>query len=436
MSRKAQQKGMMLQPYRDDFNRRFTEARYQNLLARMAERTGERIPFRVAETPVFVSAELMQQMIAAGHELTLELLDNPEYMARAEASVPPMWRSTRPLQHPNFMTVDFGIVRAADGSLEPKLVELQAFPSIYGYQSDLIEQYRESFDLGDRLDGLLGGHDRASYWRLLRQVIVGEHDPENVVLTEIEPEQQKTRPDFRVYERELGIRTIDIRDVRVRGRQLFYQNDGREVPIRRIFNRAIADELDRKEITLPFDLRDDLEVEWAGHPSWFFRISKLSLPYLHHPTVPKAVFLDDWFDDSDSAYGNPRQTSGLRTMAVRLRTRAVSLPIDRERLLLKPLFSFAGKGIQFAPADKELQAIPKIERTNYLLQERLSFEPVVATPYGPTQAEIRILYLWPDGGSLEAVASLVRLGRGLMMGVDQNRDQRWVGGSAAFSPVS
>jgi len=59
---------------------------------------------------------------------------------------------------------------------------------------------------------------------------------------------------------------------------------------------------------------------------------------------------------------------------------------------------------------------------------------VIETPHGPTQAEVRIMYLWPDGGKLEPVISLVRLGRGLMMGVDHNRNQLWVGGSAALFP--
>ena len=244
-------------------------------------------------------------------------------------------------------------------------------------------------------------------------IIVADHDPENVVLLEIDPEHQKTLPDFHVYEDKLHIATVDITKLHKQGTRLFYQRHGREIPIHRIYNRTIVDELQRKSITLPFDYRDDLQVEWAGHPNWYFRISKFSLPYLTHPYVPKAVFLDDWYANRSFS----------------------DLPEDREKLLLKPLYSFAGKGIQFAPTDEDLNAIPVADRHLYLLQQRVSFEPVIDTPHGPTQAEIRIMYLWPDDQALQSAIALVRLGRGLMMGVDHNRNQLWVGSSAALCPL-
>ena len=248
---------------------------------------------------------------------------------------------------------------------------------------------------------------------------MGEHDPENVVLLEVEPEGQKTLPDFNVYRDRLGVRTVDLAKVKKEGNRLFYLPEdgprrGTWVPIERIYNRAIVDEVERKGITPAFDYRDELRVEWAGHPNWYFRVSKFSLPYLEHEAVPKCVFLDEWFE-------------GKRE----------GIPTDREQVLLKPLYSFAGKGIQFAPTDAELQAIPKAERHNYLLQERVRFEPTIETPHGMTQAEIRVMYLWPDGDAeMTPAMSLVRLGRGLMMGVDHNRNQEWVGGSAAMFPVN
>ena len=243
--------------------------------------------------------------------------------------------------------------------------------------------------------------------------MVAEHKPENVVLLEIDPEHQKTLPDFRMHEKHLGIRTVDITAVVKRGDALFYRdprNGGELTRIERIYNRAIVDELIRREITLPFDYREPLEVEWAGHPNWYFQISKFSIPYLRHPTVPAAVFLDEWF----AGQGTDR------------------LPADREQWILKPLYSFAGKGIQFAPTDDDLRAIPVAQRHEYLLQERVRFEPVIRTPEGMTQAEVRILYVWPEGGALTPMTSLVRMGRGLMMGVDHNRDRTWVGGSTAL----
>jgi hypothetical protein len=402
----------MLQPYRDQFNTRYTTARYADLLDRLHQATRTSIEFRVSETPCFFSQALLDDIAETGCELTHQLMNQRDYLKASDQSVPELYRVPNENPHPNFMTVDFGLVRADDGSLQPRLVEMQAFPSVFGYQDLLSRQYIESFDLEPDLRWHLGGHDQMSYWELLRKVILGNHDPENVVLAEIDPDHQKTLPDFRVHEDKLNIATVDITKLTRQGNNLYYQRDGRSIPIHRIYNRAIVDEMERKGLKLPFDYRDDLNVEWAGHPNWYFRISKFSLPYLNHPSVPKAVFLDRWFAHEGTQH----------------------LPEDRNNLLLKPLYSFAGKGIQFAPTDEDLNAIPVADRHNYLLQERVTFDPAIETPHGRTQAEVRIMYLWPDGEALEPVISLVRLGRGLMMGVDHNRDQQWVGGSAALYP--
>ncbi len=404
----------MLQPFRGDFNAAYSAEKYAELRRRLDSATRTRVQFRVCETPCFFPRGLMDEMCRAGIELTRQLVDSPEYMRISEGSIPEQYRVPRESVQPHFMTVDFGLVRTADGNLEPKLVEMQAFPSIFGYQDLLAREYAAVYGLPAELTWHLGGHDTESYWNLLRRVIVGDHDPRHVVLAEVDPEQQKTLPDFHVYEDRLGIRTVDIARLRKTGRQLFYEDaDGEWVQVKRIFNRAIVDELERRKIQPGFDYRDDLEVEWAGHPNWFFRISKFSLPYLNHRSVPAAVFLDEWF----AGRGRER------------------LPEKRSEILLKPLYSFAGKGIQFEPTDGELEAIPEGDRSLYLLQERVHFEPVIETPYGMTQAEIRIMYVWPDGGSMEPAISLVRMGRGLMMGVDHNRNQEWVGGSAALFPV-
>jgi hypothetical protein len=236
-----------------------------------------------------------------------------------------------------------------------------------------------------------------------------------VVLLEVEPEKQKTLPDFRAHEDRLGVVTVDIAKLVKQGRRLFYRDEvtGRLVAVERIYNRVIVDELERKQIELPFDYRDDLEIEWAGHPNWYFRVSKFSLPYLRHATVPAAVFLDDWI----AGKGRER------------------LPAERENWVLKPLYSFAGKGIQFAPTDADLALTSKAERHLYLLQERVKFEPLIRTPEGMTQAEIRIMYVWPDGGKMTPAINLVRMGRGLMMGVDHNRAKTWVGGSVGLLPL-
>ncbi len=406
----------MLEPYRRRFNEeQFSAARYAELLRRLEQRTRAKIDFRVCETPCFFPKELLYGLVETGRRLTHQLIDSPEYMRRSDETIPAKYRVPNDNPRPNFVQVDFGLVRNAAGELEPKLVELQAFPSIYGYQEILNEEYVRAYGLGSELAWRFGGMDSAEYWDVLRRTIVGDHAPENVVLLEVEPEQQKTRPDFNVYADQLGVRTIDIAKVRKVGDRLFYQREeGGEgsawVPIERIYNRAIVDEIERKGIVPGFDYREEVRVEWAGQPNWYFRVSKFSLPYLSDASVPKAVFLDEWY-------------AGRRD----------GLPESRERLLLKPLYSFAGKGIQFAPTDAELRAVPEQERRLYLLQERVSFQPVIQTPWGPTQAEIRVMYCWPeDAGEMIAMTSLVRLGRGLMMGVDHNRNQEWVGGSSAL----
>jgi hypothetical protein len=363
----------------------------------------------VAETPVFLPEAMVAEMAEAGAAMTHQLVGDAEYLRMADETIPPAFRVANCDAHPNFMTADFGLVREPDGRLTPRLVELQAFPSVYGYQSILADEYKRCFDLDPRLECFLGA-DEEQYWETMRQVVVGNHAPENVILLEVTPEQQKTVPDFRVHEDRLGIRMVDITAVRQRGRRLLYDRDGVETPVERIYNRAIVDEMMRKNIKSGFDLTTDLDVVWAGHPNWYFKISKFSIPFLQHPFVPPSVFLDEWM------HGEHRDR----------------LPEDRSEWILKPLFSFAGKGIEFAPSDDLLQSIPPQQRRDYLLQQRMHFAQTVETPFGPTQAEIRILYVWPQDGALRPINTLVRLGRGKMMGVDHNRDQLWVGGSAGL----
>ena len=303
-----------------------------------------------------------------------------------------------------FLQVDFGLVRNAQGELEPKLVELQAFPSLYAYQPMLARQYVASYGLPSSLGIYLGGYDQHSYQQQMRELIVSGHDPENVILLEIHPEKQKTLCDFLIAQRDLGIAVVDILNLKKRGSRLFYEQGGREIPVHRIYNRCIVDELERKDIQLPFDLTEPLDVEWAGHPNWYYRISKFSIPYLKHKCVPRT-----WLLDQNS-----------------------TVPADNENYVLKPLYSFAGLGIKFHPTQADVNAIPAEQRHHYMLQERMRFEPVIETPFGMTQAEIRIMYVWPENGEMTPVLPLLRMGRGIMMGVDHNRNLEWVGGSAAL----
>jgi hypothetical protein len=371
----------------------------------------------------------LEQMAAAGAELTARLMGNAACISAARSAIPAGYLVAGESSHPNFVTADFALIQSPVGELTPRLVEIQAFPSLYGYQPVLCTGYRDAFGLDESLRDFLGGMGEGEYWNLLATTILAGHDPENVVLTELDPLHQKTRADFEVTSGRLGIAVADIRSLEAIGNKLHYRDSrGRLVPIHRIYNRAIADELMARNVKLPFDLTHEWDVEWAGHPNWYFMISKFSIPWLsrspmRHVVVPPAVFLSDFIK------GPGREQ--LAAAGVPLPGKSGPETVYSE-LLLKPLFSFAGKGIQFEPTQAQLEAIPAAHRGDFLLQQRMSFAPTIETPHGLTQAEIRILYLWPDHGGLTPVLSLVRLGRGKMMGVDHNKNQEWVGASAAF----
>ena len=436
----------MIPSLRKHFNANFTPEKYRSFLQRIDDACGAHVQFRLSETPCFFPKSLLEEMASDGKELIRQLVDSPEYRAKSDEAVPAEFKVPNEAPHPMFVQVDFGLVRDANGELVPKLVELQAFPSLYAYQGYLAEAYLDVYGLRDpeslparsrflaslgmtsalrtgktsaagtettrsgehgarassELKYFLSGLGSGSYRELLRKAIVGDHDPENVILMEIDPTHQKTLPDFLLTEKMLGVRAVDIVDIRKEGSKLYYERTGKRIPIERIYNRAIVDELERKNVKLAFDWRDDLDVEWAGHPNWYFRISKFSIPYLKHRSVPKTWFLD----------------------------RLDTIPDDLENYALKPLYSFAGLGVVIAPTREDIAAIPAEKRPYYILQERMNFEPVIETPLGATKAEVRVMYIWLD--ELTPVLTIIRMGRGLMMGVDHNKNMAWVGASAGL----
>jgi hypothetical protein len=375
----------MVPEQRRRFNQSFTPEKYQKFLAELTRRCGTPITFRNCETPAFFPGDLIDKMVRYSKELVDQLISSAEYMTASAAAIPAAYNVPNEIPHPLFLQVDFGI----DQNLEPKLVEIQGFPSLYAYQPVAAETYRDVYGLDARY--FLSSAD---YWPLLRKAIIGDCDPENVILMEIDPYHQKTLPDFLMTEKYCGAKPISLTDIRKRGNRLYHG----DVPIHRIYNRVIIDELQRKNIQPAFDFRDDLDVEWAGHPNWYFRISKFSLPYLHHTSVPKTWFLNE-----------------------------VSEPGDLENYVLKPLYSFAGLGVVIGPTHEQLAAV---DPTQFILQEKVDFAPVIETPHGGTKAEVRIMYIWLD--QPEAVMTIVRMGRGKMIGVDHNRDLEWVGASAGM----
>lgn len=392
----------MISALRESFNKNFTDAKYRLFLKRLNAVCGTPVEFPVSETPLFLSGKLIASMASAGKEIILQLLSNPSYLKVSDRAIPPDFNAPNETEHPLFVAVDFGIVRTGSGEYAPKLIEMQGFPTLFGFQPVISQQYKEVYGLPRELRYLLGGLELDEYYALLRRAILGVHAPENVILLELDPLKQKTRPDFILTDRMCGTATVNIREVVKEGKHLYYTHGGKKTLIRRIYNRAIADELVKSGARLPFSFRDELDIEWAGHPNWFFRLSKFGLPFLRHPAVPETRFLSD----------------------------LPSLPDDLEQWVLKPLYSFAGSGVIVAPSRADIDVLPADRRGDYVLQEKVEYSPIIATPHGGTKAEVRILYLWLD--TLMAVSSLVRMGRGKMMGVDYNKNMAWVGSSAGF----
>ena len=387
----------MITSLRQNFNQRWTPEHYRAFLGLLEARVGEPARFRHSETPCFLPAALIEKCSRYGREMLDQLLAHPTYMASATAAIPEQYRTPNCSPRPLFVQADFGL----DQNLEPRLVEIQGFPSLYAYQRWLSETYAQAYDLGEGLGSLPAGLGAQRYVDIFREAVVADADPERTVLLEVDPQAQKTWCDFVATERMLGIRTIDIRSVVKQCRKLFYHRDGRLTPIDRIYNRTIVDELERRRISIPFSWIDDLDVQWAGHPQWFFLLSKFSLPFLQHEGSPPARFLHQAGD------------------------------YNAADCVLKPLYSFAGLGVVVGPGEDQIANIPQDQRSQYLLQDRVDFRPVIETPAGPTRIEIREMYICHQSEMLP-VNVIIRMGRGAQMGVDFNRNYEWVGASAAF----
>jgi len=384
---------------RADFNRRWTAAAYAEFLTKMDAEAGTKIGFRCSETPVFLPNDLLAQMVRYGQELYGQLADNAAYRTAAEATIPAEFRVPGSAEHPLFVQADFGLIRLADGTLAPRLVEIQGFPSIYALQALMAHKYQDAFTLRNDLTPYLGGLDEASYFALLGKAILNGHAPEEVILLEIDPFHQKTAGDFLVTRERLGIKIACIRDVKKQGSKLFFEGK----PVKRIYNRVIVDELVRKDVQGGFDFRDDVDVEWASHPNWFFLLSKFSLPWFRHECVPETKFLSD----------------------------VEKLPENLSDYVLKPLYSFAGLGVNIGPTREDIAAIPSEKRGEFILQRKMDFVATIETPSGMTKTEVRVMYIW-DEGHLRPVNTVVRSGRGKMMGVDFNKNLDWVGATAGF----
>jgi hypothetical protein len=397
----------MIDQLRSDYNNYFSKERYELFLKDIEDYVGNPVLFRIAETPVFIPSSLAHKLREAGDSI-LERIFQPDFTALTEKAIPDHMRIPGAEKQPLFICVDFAICRNTTGELEPQLIEFQGFPSLFGWQALVGEMFKKHFLVPENMDYLLDCPDSAAYLDLLKRAILGEHAPANVVLLEIKPEEQKTNADFYIIKKWLGIEPVCLSKVWGENDQLFYLKNGTKTRIHRIYNRVIFDDLDKQvDFTPGINLMHPWDVEWAEHPNWFFRISKYTMPFLQSPYVPETRFLHT----------------------------VDPLPDHLEDYVLKPLFSFSGQGVIFDVTPADIEAIPLHKRADYILQRKVTYEPVVRAPNGMVKAEIRLLYIWPEGDPKPTLATnLVRLSKGVMIGVRYNENQDWVGGTVGFFP--
>jgi len=358
---------------------------------------------------VFLDDAFAGRCARAASEIVAQLAD-PARRAALERAIPERFAGGDDAL-PQFAVVDFAVVRDADGSFVPRLVELQGFPSLAAFevlQSDAWLATLAGIEgFGRDLTPWFGGLDRAAFLALARRTIVGDADPAETVLLDLEPRAQKTYCDFAATERLFGIESCDPRDLYVRDRRTYRRDaSGRERRVTRVYNRIVGDDLLRDDVALAFDVRDDIGVTWAAHPRWFWAWSKASLPHLAHEAVPETTLVSE----------------------------LERVPPDLERYVLKPLFSFAGAGVNLHPTRADIERIPAHERAGWCVQEKIVYDPALeAADGGWVKLEIRVMLLRPDDeAELVPATNLCRLSRGEMIGVDYNRDRTWVGSSVAL----
>ena len=391
----------MVPELRKKYNEAFSKVKYDAYINDLANVYPGQLDFRLAETPVFVPKDFTAKMLSAC-ETIIDVITKPDYHKQSEKAIPSHLKVPDEDAHPHCIAFDFGVCKNEAGELEPQLIEMQGFPTLFAWQIILPEIHAQHFWTPQGYSPYLDGYDKASYLQLLKKIIVGEEQPENVVLLEIFPHQQKTRVDFYATENFLGIKTVDLNDVMCEGKKLYYINNGKKVLIKRIYNRVIFDDLfqQSKEIREKGKIfQQELEVTWVPHPNWFYRLSKYTLPFIKHPYVPETHFLNE-----------------------------VDLPDDLENYVVKPLFSFAGQGVIIDVTKEEMDKIPDKEK--WIIQRKVNYAPAIETPDDPAKTEIRIFYFWEEGTARPVAANnLSRLSKGKMIGVRYNKDKEWVGGS-------
>ena len=392
----------MVPSLRQHFNSNFTKEKYDAFLKELQGLYPGAIEFRVAETPLFIPKDFTAKLLDACESI-VDIITDLKFAELTKNAIPAELKVPNENDHSHFIAFDFGICVNEEGQYEPQLIEMQGFPSLFAYEVALDDVFRNHFELPADYSAYLGGHDKQSYIELFKEIVLGDHAPENVILLEIFPHQQKTRIDFYCTQQYTGVAPVCITELIKEGKKIFYLKDGKKTEIKRIYNRVIFDDLQQQSPEVQEKgkiLFEELDVEWVPHPSWFYRISKYTLPLIRHPYVPPTFFLDQ----------------------------VTQLPEDLENYVLKPLFSFAGQGVVIDLTKDDIEHVK--DPGNWILQRKVKYADVIATPDVPAKAEIRIFYFWKNGAARPVpVNNLARLSKGKMIGVRYNKDKEWVGGS-------
>lgn len=394
----------MVPQLREEFNKNFTKKKYEEFLEDLNSKHPGDIAFRVAETPIFVPKEFTNKMIGAC-ETIVDFIKEPGFKKITERAIPAGENVPGENDHSHFIAFDFGICENEKGELEPQLIEMQGFPTIFAFQAYYPQILEKHFKIPGNFSDYLNSYNVDTYVQLLKEIVLGNHDPENVILLELKPHDQKTRIDFYCTQDFLHIPIVCLTELIKEGNKLYYEKDGKKIEVKRIYNRIIFDELSQMKEGLGnvVDITQPLDVEWVPHPNWFYRISKFTLPFIHHPNVPETFFLNE----------------------------VKQLPGDLKNFVLKPLFSFAGQGVVIDVTKEDIDKVADPE--NWILQRKVKYADVIKTPNVPAKAEIRIFYFWKDGMERPvAVTNLARLSKGKMIGVRYNMDKDWVGGSVCY----
>ena len=393
----------MVKSAREAFNAAFTKEKYDTYLDELNSFHPGDIEFRVAETPIFVDKDFTKKVLDACESI-VDVILRPDFKEITEASIPDEIRMHGENDRPECIAFDFGICQEEDGSFSPQLIEMQGFPTLFAYQVLHTEITKKHFPPPQGFDAYLNGYHAETYIHLLKEIIIGHHDPKEVVLLEVYPDQQKTRIDFRCTKDYIGIETICVTQLKADGDKLYYERDGLRMDIKRIYNRVIFDDLEKQQLPEgTLDIRGEWDVEWCPHPDWFYRVSKYTLPFINSPYVPATFFLNQ----------------------------LGSVPADLENYVLKPLFSFAGQGVIIDVTQEDIDSIK--DPANWILQQKVKYADAIETPDVPAKGEIRVFYFWPEGSERPfAAQNLARLSKGKMIGVRYNVDKEWVGGTLVF----